>query len=171
MTRTTLLPLLVLCFAGMAGCHLYVEEGGGRDECRGDCAPPSSEPDSPSSQEPDASLPWQTCETAAECGAGFSCDFGYCEEDQPIDTEEPEVETCVINWQCGPGCYCNPAGICEPVVDVECSDLVEVACGESDDCYPVYGGVNCVASDGSDCSGSDADCQCESFEYDRCTDS
>jgi hypothetical protein len=51
-----------------------------------------------------------------------------------------------------------------------CSDLNndESACSANATCEAVYKGVNCTSDTGDICTSGDANCTCESFEFDRC---
>ena len=154
------LLLLLAASASLVACHLYVdgdEDSDYGEACRGENCSSSqgSWPDA-GGPLPDASV-WD-------------------------DPSEP-TQSCTASSQCGPGCYCNPAGLCErvpptppPAPDAApfeaCTDLSahESLCISHLDCSPVYRGIGCTAEDGSECTGASVDCSCDSFQYDYCED-
>ena len=151
MSQALLRPFLILSIAALSACHLYVEDKGESppEQCLGPgCAPNFSWPDA-----------------------------GPPEDDDDWDWEgdaDAGVFSCTSSIECGPGCFCNPAGRCEEIIAepdagiVVCSDLDETSCAADEECTTIYRGIDCTAKDGSPCTEATADCSCESFAYDRC---
>ena len=151
--------LLLAAATSLVACHLYVDggdEGSGDygENCRGENCSPATP-----NYWPDGGVP--------------VADGGIWDNPEP-------PQSCTIDFECGPGCYCNPGGLCEevpptplPAPDAApfgCSDLSadESACIANQSCTPVYRGIDCTAEDGSECTSASAECTCESFQYDYC---
>jgi hypothetical protein len=153
MSHLSLVTAILLSCSLSMGCHLYLDD----DEDR---APDVREP------RPDP----EPC-FGERCGPGpqqAPPDAGY-------RTDGGVGDECQVDFQCGPGCYCTPNGYCEEstsrpdAAPLTCSDLgSETDCINRDQCSAVYRGINCAAEDGSACSSNSADCECESFAFDRC---
>lgn len=170
-----LLASLSLGSLGLAGCHLYFDDGTGDETEPGmwpdDCVDRSCEPDGvpPNGDLPDGGEadPTILCETDVDCADGCYCtDDGTCEESG----------FCRLNVDCAESFACNDAGTCIPVGDptppATCEDLStdEAACLDSADCSPIYRGVDCTSESGEPCTGETANCTCESFSFDSCED-
>jgi hypothetical protein len=152
MSLSSLLTAVLLsCSLGM-GCHLYLDD---EDHDRDVREPRPTEPCSGQRCGPQEAPP----------------DAGYVVVDGAIG------DSCSLDIQCGPGCYCTPDGVCEqsstrPDATIfACSEISsEADCSSYDQCSAVFRGINCVAEDGSSCTSDSVNCQCESFVFDRCED-
>jgi hypothetical protein len=125
-----------------------------------------------------------TCTSDEECTDGLTCDEeratceppeevdpGSCAGEVTCDTLPPvclEDETPGIR----DGCF---TGVCIPIVDCDvpppptCEDIEdELACVDRRECITVYAGINCTCGVGCTCTGSEAGCTCESFEFAGC---
>ncbi len=167
----------------VAGCHVNVadSEAKGHVDCNGGWA--------------DGEGQWgDACTADEECAEGLLCDslFTVCwpddgtppcsnNSDCPVGNYcDPQVGGCVEGGvcseddQCGEGLTCDePLNSCVPGEDPPpvCAELDnETDCSGRGDCEPVYAGVNCSCGADCTCTGGEAGCVCESFEYFKCDD-
>jgi hypothetical protein len=127
-----------------------------------------------------------TCTSDAECWDGMTCDEarstcvpGTAEDPGTCDgeitcTEPPPACPPGSTPGIKDGCYtgycilisttCTP-----PAPPLECPDIAsEAECFDRDDCVTVYAGINCTCGPDCSCTGFEAGCVCESFEYFGC---
>jgi hypothetical protein len=170
-----LVAIFALLATGLAGCHLYVDDGEG-DPCdEGACADDPVDVGNPDAgvdpndmgnpDNADAGAGALSCTANVGCGAGCYCsDAGFCEE----------AGFCQSDTDCQAGFECDDRDTCVPACSEpdeappECSDLSELTCIEDATCSSVYRGVNCTSDNGDECTDGSEDCTCESFQFDYC---
>lgn len=113
------------------------------------------------------------CDEDADCLEGCYCDAegsgeciesGMCEPDGTCALEGFECD--VVRNTCTP----CPDGDCTPP-PLTCEELTdEGECLLRQDCVAEYNGINCTSPNGDTCTSGDADCTCESFVFDECTE-
>lgn len=163
--RFGLVTLTLLAMgSALAGCHLYLDDD--EEYISEPPRPPSGWLDSGPPPFEDAGPGWQ-CESNSDCAAGCFCnEQAWCEEAGfcAVDTD------CVGDFVCDERSSCVPPEPIEPEPDCEDLSDDEAACLDRVECTPVYRGVNCTSSDGTECSENSESCSCESFTLDRCED-
>jgi hypothetical protein len=90
-------------------------------------------------------------ELNAECGAAPACALG----------SSAEIEDGCYTGECIPNNECSDGAPCSQLVG-------EGTCGDREDCSKVFRGLNCTDPGGLECDEDEANCTCESFEYDHC---
>jgi hypothetical protein len=111
--------------------------------------------------------------TCVPCGdAGCLPEPGNCYEEALCDVTAP---TCPAGTLPGvfEGCYsgfCIPEALCPDEPPFTCSDAADEAECTASSCEPVYVGIDCVDPEGGTCTGDEAGCVCDHFEYGFCRD-